>query len=64
MNEAHRPPDGQGVGVSPASTGHSDVDAVLATLAGMVNVPAREQVARYTEAHRALSETLRAIDTS
>lgn len=48
-------------GVSP-QTGHHEVDAVLAAIADVNTLPAREQVTRYAEAHRALQQTLRTID--
>ena len=46
------------------ATGHPEVDAVLESLVDIAAVPPAEQVARYNDAHRALQQTLRTIDTA
>lgn len=53
------PPGGPG---DDATTGHPAVDAAMAKLAEVDDLPAREQVAAYGEAHRALQATLNAIE--
>jgi hypothetical protein len=45
-------------------TGHPVVDAALDALAETGDRPPAEQVAAYEETHRALSQTLSAIDQS
>jgi hypothetical protein len=45
-----------------SSTGHPGVDAAIAALDGVGDLPPREHVAAYAEAHQALHETLNTID--
>jgi hypothetical protein len=45
-------------------TGHPVVDEALDALADTADRPPAEQVAAYEETHRALSQTLSAIDQS
>ena len=49
---------------SGGPTGHPVVDAALDALADTADRPPAEQVAAYEETHRALSQTLSAIDQS
>jgi len=56
--------DPASAGFGPARTGHPDVDAALASLAGLEAVPPAEQVERYTEVHRRMQQTLRTIDAT
>jgi hypothetical protein len=46
----------------PTDTGHPAVDSTLASLAGIVDLPARDQVAAYGDVHRTLQDTLATID--
>ncbi len=46
----------------PPSTGHPDVDAAVAALTDVADQPPAQQLGAYEQAHRALSETLSAID--
>jgi hypothetical protein len=46
------------------ATGHPEVDAVLESLVDIAAMTPAEQVARYNDAHRALQQTLRTIDTA
>jgi hypothetical protein len=48
--------------VAGPSTGHPGVDATLARLDGVGDLPPREHVAAYAEVHQALHETLNTID--
>jgi hypothetical protein len=48
----------------PGPTGHPAVDAALAALSETADRPPAEQVGAYEETHRALSQTLSAIDQS
>jgi len=45
-------------------TGHPSVDAALAQLDAVAELPPAEQVTAYEAAHRALTGTLSAIDQS
>ncbi|MBN1174275.1 MAG: hypothetical protein JXA67_19045 [Micromonosporaceae bacterium] len=64
MTETHPPVQWHGGDQGAEATGHPEVDAVLAGLADVSQMPPAQQVARYAEAHRALAETLRTIDAS
>jgi hypothetical protein len=44
------------------ATGHPDVDAAVEALDEAADLPPAEQVEAYEQAHRALSQTLAAID--
>ncbi|MBT8228581.1 MAG: hypothetical protein HKP61_23775 [Dactylosporangium sp.] len=57
-----RPLDASDAESGPVSCGSPEVDAVLHTLAVIDSLPLGEQVGQYTQAHRALADTLRAID--
>ena len=46
----------------PARTRHPDVDAAVAAVTEVADQPPAQQVGAYEQAHRALSETLSAID--
>ena len=45
-----------------AGSGHPDVDAAVAALDEAADLPPAEQVGTYEQAHKALSQTLAAID--
>jgi hypothetical protein len=45
-----------------AGSGHPAVDAVLAALANVADLPPADQIAQYEAAHRTLRETLATID--
>jgi hypothetical protein len=49
---------------APGSTGHPAVDAAVAAVAEVADLPPEHQVPAYEQAQRALSETLSAIDQS
>jgi hypothetical protein len=51
-------------GGQPGDTGHPAVDAALAQLDAVAELPPAEQVVAYEAAHRALTGTLSAIDQS
>jgi len=57
------PPDDAAVPDDPG-TGHPAVDAAVAAVAEVADQPPAQQVGAYEQAHRALSETLSAIDQS
>jgi len=46
----------------PAETGHPAVDSMIADLAGIVELPAQDQVTAYGDVHRTLQDTLSTID--
>jgi hypothetical protein len=46
----------------PGPTGHPGVDATLAVLAESDDLPPAQRVGAFEQAHRALSQTLAAID--
>jgi hypothetical protein len=67
--DATQPPPGGPAPAEPEATepatgptGHAVVDAAVARLAELAELPPSEQVAGYEAAHRALSQTLASID--
>ncbi len=46
------------VGVVVEGTGHADVDAVIASLSGLDDLPVAEHVAVFEQAHESLRRTL------
>jgi hypothetical protein len=62
--EVAEPEESAGSAVAAGPTGHPTVDAALAALAETTDRPPAEQVGAYEETHRALSQTLSAIDQS
>jgi hypothetical protein len=55
-------PDAQPLGVGVQPTGHLAVDAQLARLADADSLPVSAHVEVYEDAHRALRDTLTALD--
>jgi hypothetical protein len=64
-DEEQQPTDPQETPIQQAmatETGNPTVDSTLASLAEIVDLPARDQVAAYGDVHRTLQDTLATID--